>query len=53
MRILLPSRPQNFVLTNNKGEQIPVIKKSWDKASKTFYLSFDNIPDGLDVKISW
>lgn len=53
MRILLPSAPEDFVLTNSKGEQIPLIKKSWDEVSKTCYLSFDNSPDGVNVKISW
>ncbi|MBX3255912.1 MAG: hypothetical protein KF862_17390 [Chitinophagaceae bacterium] len=52
MRIYLPSAPKSTVVTNSKGEKINA-ESSWDKQSRTCYLSFDNSPDGIKVLISW
>ncbi|MBX2921563.1 MAG: hypothetical protein KF746_05150 [Chitinophagaceae bacterium] len=52
MRIYLPSAPKSTVVTNSKGEKINA-ESSWDKQSRTCYLSFDNSPDGIRVSISW
>lgn len=53
MRILLPEAPKETTLTDSKGEKLTDVKSSWDAASKTYYLSFANNPDGTNVKISW
>ena len=53
MRVLLPAKPKNVSITNNKGEKINEVKTSWDASSKTCYLSFDNNPDGVKVAITW
>ena len=48
-RILLPRQPKS-VLVN--GTEV-VGETSWDEASKTCLLKFDNSPDGVKVKINW
>lgn len=53
MRILLPQAPKETTVTDSKGEKLTGIKSSWDAASQTLYLSFENNPDGTNVKISW
>ncbi|MFT3750334.1 MAG: hypothetical protein QM768_18605 [Agriterribacter sp.] len=52
MRIYLPSAPKTSVVINTKGEKITA-ENSWDKLSNTYYLSFDNDPDGISVSLSW
>ena len=53
MRILLPDKPENINLTDMQNEAVKLINSSWDEQSKTCFLSFDNSPDGINVKISW
>jgi len=53
MRILLPEAPKETTLTDSKGEKLTDVKSSWDAASKTYYLSFANNPDGTNVRLSW
>jgi hypothetical protein len=53
MRILLPAAPVKTMLTNSKGEKIDNVQNSWDAASHTCYLGFDNDPDGITVTVRW
>jgi hypothetical protein len=53
MRILLPAAPKEVILTDSKGEKLTDVKSSWDAASHTCYLSFENSPDGTTVQINW
>jgi hypothetical protein len=53
MRVLLPAAPTKTVLTNSKGAPIDNIQTTWDAASGTCYLGFDNSPDGITVSLSW
>lgn len=53
MRVLLPAAPKETVITNDKGEKISDVESSWDMASRTLYLGFDNSPDGIRVTLSW
>ncbi|MBN9382348.1 MAG: hypothetical protein J0H74_16385 [Chitinophagaceae bacterium] len=53
MRILLPAAPAQTTLTNAKGEKITDVQSSWDEASHTCYLGFDNSPDGIKVELGW
>jgi len=53
MRVLLPSQQVKTEILNNKEEKMSDVETSWDEASKTLYLSFDNSPDGVQVKIGW
>lgn len=52
MRILLPGKVRDVLVTDANGKAIPM-KHSWDKSSKTCFLSFENSPDGLQVKLTW
>ncbi len=45
MRVLLPKQPTNTEVSVES-------KTSWDEASKTLFLTFENQPDGVQVKIS-
>ena len=53
IRMLLPNAPKETLLTDSKGEKLTDVKSSWDSASKTYYLSFENSPEGTRVKINW
>lgn len=53
MRILLPAAPKETVLTGPGGEKITPASSSWDEASKTCFLQFDNSPEGIRVDINW
>lgn len=53
MRILLPSAPKETLLTDHIGKEISPVKMSWDKLSHTSYLSFENSPEGVNVRFTW
>lgn len=53
MRVLLPKSPKETTLTDSKGEKLTDVKSSWDPASETLYLGFENSPEGTNVSIKW
>jgi hypothetical protein len=53
MRIMLPKSPIQTVLTDSEGEKLSDVKTSWDSASGTYYLSFENSPEGTRVNLKW
>ena len=53
MRILLPRAPSKIVVTDAKGATAQLLGHSWDEHSHTCYLSFDNNPHGIHVKLTW
>lgn len=53
MRILLPAEPKETVLTGPGGEKMQPAASSWDAGSKTYFLQFDNHPDGVKVDVRW
>lgn len=53
MRILLPDKPKESNLTNDKGEKLYDVTSSWNDESNTFYLRFENDPEGINVKLIW
>jgi hypothetical protein len=52
MRILLPHKPAEIKVMDASGDELQA-NSSWDEASNTCFLSFENIPDGVHVKLSW
>jgi hypothetical protein len=52
MRVLLPGEAKEITVTNAAGTQVQS-KTSWDTSGKTCFLSFENNPDGVHVKLSW
>lgn len=52
MRILLPEKADAIEVTDADGKQLQS-HTSWDDSSKTCFLSFENNPDGVRVKLSW
>jgi hypothetical protein len=53
MRVLLPREPKQITVTDSKGETAGNVKTSWDKKTKTLWMSFDNSPEGIKVDIKW
>ncbi len=53
MRVLLPGEPKQTVLTNGTGDKIEDVETTWDAGSHTYYVGFDNNPDGIKVSLSW
>lgn len=49
-RVYLPKQPK---VVKIKGENDPDITKNWDKQSKTYILTFENDPDGVDIYFEW
>jgi hypothetical protein len=52
MRILLPKKADKIAVTDAAGKPLPS-NTSWDASSKTCFLSFENDPDGVYVKLAW
>ncbi len=52
MRILLPQKAAKIDVLDEAGNPLPV-DFEWDEPSKTCFLSFENYPDGVSVKLSW
>jgi len=53
MRMLLPRAPLKIVVTDANGASVQPLGQSWDERSHTYYLSFDNSPNGIHVKFDW
>lgn len=52
MRVLLPNEPSEVTVTNAGGASVEA-RRSWDSLSKTYFLSFENSPDGVHVNFVW
>lgn len=52
MRILLPRKADKVEVTDAGGKQLQS-ESVWDESSKTYFLSFENHPDGVRVKFGW
>lgn len=52
MRVLLPEKANKIEVMDVAGKSVAT-QSSWDAASKTYFLKFENNPDGVQVKISW
>jgi hypothetical protein len=52
MRMLLPHKPEQTKVTDATGNVLQA-NSLWDEPSKTYFLSFENNPDGVHVKLSW
>ncbi len=53
VRILLPAAPTSATLTDSNGSKLTDVKSSWDAGSHTYYLGFENSPEGTKVEIVW
>lgn len=53
MRILLPSKPSEILLNNDANQVIKDFTSSWDEASKTCLLKFENNSKGISVQLKW
>jgi len=52
MRVLLPEKPVKTEVKDASGNLLQA-DTSWDEASRTCFLSFENNPDGVHVKLTW
>ena len=52
MRVLLPAKPKTVSVKDEKGQPV-AFEKSWDKQTKTLFLTFDNSPEGRAVSVKW
>lgn len=52
MRVLLPVEAQEIAVQDGDGNPVESTT-SWDESSKTCFLSFENNPEGVYVKLSW
>lgn len=52
MRVLLPAKAKKVEVTTAAGHEMES-KALWDEASKTYFLSFENSPEGVNVKFTW
>ena len=53
MRILLPSKPKQIILKDDKKQLISEFITSWDEASTTCLLKFENNSNGIQVNLKW
>lgn len=52
MRVLLPEKADKIEVNDAAGKQLQS-SMSWDESSRTCFLSFENDPNGVYVKIKW
>ncbi len=52
MRVLLPAEAKEIKVTDAAGTALSA-KTSWDASSRTCFLSFENNPEGVHVKLIW
>lgn len=52
MRVLLPEQPKKIEIKVKTGQPLEHTA-SWDERSKTYFMSFENDPEGVYVKLSW
>jgi len=52
MRVFLPGKANEINITDAAGKPLQT-KTSWDASSKTCFISFENNPNGVYVKLSW
>ncbi len=53
MQIILPAQPEQVKLTGADGTDISQTDSSWDETSKTYFLSFENNPNGVKAQLTW
>jgi hypothetical protein len=53
MRILLPSKPSQIILSDDTNQTISAFTNSWDETSKTCLLKFENDSKGISVQLKW
>ncbi|RUT72469.1 hypothetical protein D0817_02360 [Flavobacterium cupreum] len=53
MRILLPSKPSEIILSNDAKQTSTAFTTNWDEASKTCLLKFENDSKGISVQLKW
>ena len=53
MRILLPKEPTDISITNGKDQKSVNYESKWDVNSNTLWLQFDNVANGVRVKMEW
>jgi hypothetical protein len=52
MRVLLPVKATDVKITNAAGNAVTATT-SWDEFSKTYFLSFENSPEGVFIHLGW
>ena len=53
MRVLLPKAPKHVIIKDAQGKELADASNSWDEASKTCLLKFENNPEGVQVTYEW
>lgn len=53
MRVLLPAAPEKVRIRNAKGEDLKDAVSEWDESSHTLLLTFENSPEGIQVRCKW
>ncbi|MDR1172881.1 MAG: hypothetical protein LBL24_10535 [Bacteroidales bacterium] len=52
-RVYLPKQPKDVKVKNAAGEAVVTAEHSWDEASHTCLIKFENDPDGIRTEINW
>lgn len=53
MRVWLLKEPQKVVVSDVDGRSLTDCRKQWDKQSQTYFLCFENDPEGIHVEFVW
>lgn len=53
MRVLLPKAPKSCIMLDASGNKAAGSDWNWDKESKTVLIKFENMPDGITVRIAY
>ena len=53
MRIWLPKKPVKVTIQDVNSQSITNVEGEWDERSQTYFLSFENSPDGVQTTFVW
>lgn len=53
MRVFLPSEPEKVNIMGKEGNLVKPLGSNWDENSRTYYLHFENSPEGIDMEFKW
>lgn len=53
MRVLLPAKPLQVYLTDSNKQVVKDYTMTWDEATKTCLLTYQNSSDGIKVALTW
>lgn len=53
MRVWLPKKPKKVIVWDANSQPMVNVERQWDERSQTYFLGFENSPDGIRTTFTW